>query len=153
MLLKTNSYPNSLNEIWNLQNIFRKWPLLRVLIRNLQTCKVLPYVFLKLLKQRPWWSSFFQKQALTGSLQNNCSKQQLKPFRKAGKCYEKDFLMDFLLHNRKRKINFLQCRCWCQCQCWCRYFQMVLQNYTNHKNSGTGNWVWALLLKYSQPFE
>ena len=89
--------------------------------------------------------------AITGSLQNNCSKQQIKPSRKACILW-KDFLMDVLLHNKPRKtkiktstgkIKFLRC------QCWCRYFQMVLRKYSNCKNSGTGNWAWALFLEYS----
>ena len=70
--------------------------------------------------------SFLQKQALTGSLQKNCSKQKLKPSSKACKCYEKDFLVDVLLHNKPRKtkiktskskIKFLQYRCRRPCQC------------------------------------
>ena len=69
---------------------------------DLQTAAL--HVF-KLLKERPWWRSFFQKQALTGSLPINCSKQQLKPFRKVCKCYENDFLMDALFHNKPQIIN------------------------------------------------
>ena len=130
MLIDSIQFPNFLNLLWNLQNISKKWSLLRLLIRNLQTCKLQPYAFLKLLKQRPWRSSFLQNQALMGSLQNNCSKLQLKPSRKACKYYEKDFLIDVLLHNKPRnttktskgKMRFLQCQCRSQCQYWLPIF-------------------------------
>ena len=46
-----------------------------------------------------------QKQTLTGFLQNNCSKQQLKlPGRPAG-ALEKDFTMDVLLHKKFPKVK------------------------------------------------
>ena len=157
MLVDSIQFPNFLNLLWNLQKISKKWSLLRLLIRNLQSCKLQPYAFLKLLKQCPWWSSFLQNQALRGSLWNNCSKLQLKPSRKACKCYEKDFLIDVLLHNKPRKTTKLRKAKWDFCNANaevnastdCQYFQMVQQNYTNHKNSGTGNWVCALFLEYS----
>ena len=69
-------------------------------------------------KVRPWWSSFLQKQAPTGSLKNNCLKQQLKPSTKSCMLW-KGLLHGFLLHNKPRKtkiktskgkIKFLQCR-------------------------------------------
>ena len=108
-------------------------------------------------KVRPWWSSFLQKQAPTGSLKNNCLKQQLKPSTKSCMLW-KGLLHGFLLHNKPRKtkiktskgkITFLQCRCRFQWRCWCRCFQMVLRNYSDYKSPGTGNWVWALFLEYS----
>ena len=50
-------------------------------------------------------SSFCQKQVLTGSIQNNCSKQQLKlPGDPAG-VLEKNFLMDILLYKELRKAK------------------------------------------------
>ena len=52
--------------------------------------------------------SFLQKQMLTGSLQNNCSKQQLKFPGRPASVLQKDFTMDVLPLNKlpKAKSNF-----------------------------------------------
>ena len=46
-----------------------------------------------------------QKQTLTGSLQNNCSKQQLKLPGRPASVLEKDFTMDILLHKKLPKAK------------------------------------------------
>ena len=99
-------------------------------------------MLLKLLRQRPWWSFFLQKQALTTSLQNICSKQQQTLSGKLARVFEKDFTIDVLLNKKlwKAKIKaskgkkdftmpmvtptsipILMPRCRCQC----RDFQMA----------------------------
>ena len=81
------------------------------------SCSFQPFRFLK-LRWRPWQSSFLQKQALTMSLQNNCSKQQQTLLGKLASVFEKDFTIGVLLHKKllKAKIKAskskkkLQCR-------------------------------------------
>ena len=103
------------------------------LIRNLQTanCSFKSGLFLKLLRQRALWSFFLQKQVVTVSLQNNCSKQQLKLSRTLASVLETFFATEFLLWKKfrmtkfktsKDKIKFLQCQCW--------DFQMVQRKYS-----------------------
>ena len=88
------------------------------LIGNLQTCKfqlqaldvcktteITPTVITPTPETTP---SFLQKQMLTGSLQNNCSKQQLKFPGRPASVLQKDFTMDVLPLNKlpKAKSNF-----------------------------------------------
>ena len=49
--------------------------------------------------------SFLQKQMLMGSLQNNCSKQQLKRPGQSARVLQKDFTMDVLLLNNFQRQN------------------------------------------------
>ena len=59
---------------------FSKWYLMKFLLSKLQACKLKPSS-LRVFKTPELTSladSFLQKQALTGSLQDRCSKQQLK---------------------------------------------------------------------------
>ena len=50
-------------------------------------------------------SSFLQKQVLTGSLQNNCSKQQLKVPGRPASVLQKDFTIDVLPLNKLPKTK------------------------------------------------
>ena len=96
------------------------------LIRNFQTYKLQLLGLPVFETSEITWRTFFQKQALTGSLQSNCSKQQLKVLGRTASVSEKDFTMNVLFHKKlqrakiktsKGKIKFLQCQCWCQRQC------------------------------------
>ena len=57
------------------------------------------------MRESPLWSSFLQKQTLTGSLQNNCPKQQLKLPGLPVSVLEKEFTVDVLLHKKLRKAK------------------------------------------------
>ena len=59
----------------------------------------------EIVKQRPQRSSFLQKQALTTSLQNNCSKQQQTISGKLTSVFEKDFTIAVLLHKKLQKAK------------------------------------------------
>ena len=59
----------------------------------------------EIVKQRPQRSSFLQKQALTTSLQNNCSKEQQTRSGKLASVFEKDFTIDVLLHKKLQKAK------------------------------------------------
>ena len=50
-----------------------------------------------------------QKQTLTGSLQNNCSKQQLKLLGRPANVLEKDFTMNVSLHKKLPKAKKIFC--------------------------------------------
>ena len=50
-------------------------------------------------------SFFLQRQTLTGSLQNNCFKQQLKLEGRPASVLEKDFTTDVLLHKKLSKAK------------------------------------------------
>ena len=104
---------------------FQKWSLIRFLIKNMQTYK-LQRSALRVFKTRRITSTvefLFQEQALMDSLQNHCSKQQLKLPRRPVSVLEKDFTVDVLLSKRlrkskiktsKRKNFILQCRSRCR---------------------------------------
>ena len=62
---------------------------------DLQTAAFSLAHFSKILRYCPLRSCLLQKQALTGSLQNNCSKQQLKLADRPASVLEKDVLVDF----------------------------------------------------------
>ena len=95
----------------------------------------------EIVKQRPQRSSFLQKQALTTSLQNNCSKQQQTLSGKLTSVFEKDFTIAVLLHKKNFKRQKLRLRKakkfpmlmpmptlipMLMPRCRCRDFQMVL---------------------------
>ena len=96
-----------LKGVLRLNKISRKWSLYGSLskIHRHASCSFQPCVFLKLLWQRPWRSSFLQKQALTTSLQNKCSKLQQTLPGKLASVFEKDFTIDVLLHKKLRKAK------------------------------------------------
>ena len=94
----------------------------------------------EIVKQRPQRSSFLQKQALTTSLQNNCSKQQQTLSGKLASLFEKDFTIDVLLHKKLQKAKI---KAWkskkfpmpmptsipmLMPRCRCRDFQMAYPN-------------------------
>ena len=120
--------------------VYSLLPDLRLLYRYTGNCSFQPCLYLKLLRWHLLWSCFFQKQELTGFLQSNCSKQQLKFARRLADVLEKDFTMDVLickklrrakLKTSKRKIDFLwsRCRCRRQCRCWCRDANAEISNW------------------------
>ena len=109
---------------WILQKSSRKLFPIWFLIRNTQTYR-LKLSVLRVFKTPEIASIvefFFQKQALTMSLQNNCSKQQQMLSVNLAIVFEKDFTVDVWLHKQlqKRKIKALKGKknfqCWCQCR-------------------------------------
>ena len=97
---------------WILQKSSRKLFPIWFLIRNIQTNR-LKLSVLRVFKTPEIASIvefFFQKQALTMSLQNNCSKQQQILSVNLAIVFEKDFTVDVWLHkqHQKRKIKALK---------------------------------------------
>ena len=149
--------------LWTLQKSFRKWSLMGFLIRNLQTCKLQLWA-LRTFKTPEITSLVVfvcSEQCPRGSLQNNCSKQQLKTSRKACKCAwnglprgcftswrtSKGRNQNF---ERQNKVSAMPMPM--SVSMLMRYFEMIQENYGKLfrcKNSGTENRVSALFLEYS----
>ena len=132
------------------------------LIGNLQTCKsqlqtldvcktteITPTEITPTPQTTP---SFLQKQMLTGSLQNNCSKQQLKLPGRPASVLQKDFTMDVLPLTSFQRQNQIFAMSMVMLRCECRDFQMAVKSlppvYTK-QNFQLSPWVLLLLLEVS----
>ena len=129
------------------------------LIGNLQTCKfqlqaldvcktteITPTVITPTPETTP---SFLQKRMITGSLQNNCSKQQLKLPGRPARVLQKDFTIDVLLLNNFQRQNKIFTMSMVMLRCQYRHFQMAVKSlrpvYTK-QNFQLSPWVLLLLL-------
>ena len=105
------------------------------LIRNLQTSKMQLSALrvFKTPEMRLLWSSFLQKQALTGFLQNNCSKQERQqvylkstsPWMFSSCKTLKGKNKDFARQNKFSAMPMPMPMLMLMTRCQCRYFQMA----------------------------
>ena len=127
---------------------------------DLQTAAFSLAHFSKILRYCPLRSCLLQKQALTGSLQNNCSKQQLKLADRPASVLEKDVLVDFYftinlerqnLKLRKAKWNLSNDNADVDV-CWCWYFEMVHGNnsWGTKIQIQEGNWAREFFLTFKK---
>ena len=114
---------------------------------DLQTAAFSLAHFSKILRYCPLRSCLLQKQELTGSLQNNCSKQQLKLADRPASVLEKDVLVDFLLYNKPRKaksktskgkMKSFQWQCRRRCMLVLIFWNGPRKQQLRYENSDTG---------------